>query len=44
MVQLVNTPLVSWANGTLMIAVFGVVSLGLIATLIIFMNSGKKEK
>lgn len=44
MIQLVNIPTVSWINGTIMMIVFGIVSLGLIATLIIFMNSGKKKE
>ncbi|WP_262889562.1 hypothetical protein [Tenacibaculum pelagium] len=44
MVQLVNIPLVSWTNGTIMIAIFGFVCLGLIATLLILVNSGKKKK
>ncbi|CAM1350645.1 MULTISPECIES: hypothetical protein [Tenacibaculum] len=43
MIQLVNIPAVSWTNGTIMLIVFGIVSLGLIATLLIFMNSGKKK-
>ncbi len=37
-------PLVSWVNGTIMIGIFGLVSLGLIVMLILFMNSGKKKE
>jgi hypothetical protein len=37
-------PLVNWSNGIIMIGVFGVVVIGLVAALIIFMNSGKKDK
>ena len=37
-------PLVNWGNGIIMIAVFGVVCVALVATLLIFMNSGKKDK
>ncbi|MCK5401219.1 MAG: hypothetical protein KAJ28_06260 [Flavobacteriaceae bacterium] len=36
--------LYNWNNGVIMIVIFGIVCLSLIATLIIFMNSGKKEK
>ncbi|CAM1374186.1 conserved hypothetical protein [Tenacibaculum litopenaei] len=44
MMQLVNIPSVSWTNGTIMIIVFGIVSLGLIVTLLILLNSGSKKK
>lgn len=44
MTALTNIPAVSWTNGTIMMIVFGIVSLGLIATLVIFMNSGKKKE
>ncbi|MCF2874746.1 MULTISPECIES: hypothetical protein [Tenacibaculum] len=44
MIQLINTPLVSWTNGTIMIAVFGVVCVGLITTLLILVNGGEKKK
>ena len=44
MIQLVNTPLVSWTNGTVMIAIFGIVCLGLVITLLILINSGKKKE
>jgi len=37
-------PLVNWGNGIIMIAVFGAVCIALVAALLIFMNSGKKEK
>ncbi len=36
-------PLVNWSNGIIMIGVFGAVVLGLVAALLIFMNSGKKD-
>ena len=42
--QLVNLPLVSWTNGTIMIAIFGLVCLGLITALLILINGGKKKK
>ncbi len=44
MKQLVNIPLVSWTNGAIMMIVFGIVSLGLVATLLILMNTGKKKE
>ncbi len=44
MIQLVNTPLVSWTNGTFMIAIFGLVCLGLVITLLILISSGKKKE
>ncbi len=37
-------PLVNWSNGIIMIAVFGAVCVALVAALLIFMNSGKKDK
>ena len=37
-------PLVNWGNGIIMIAVFGVVYVALVAALLIFMNSGKKDE
>ena len=37
-------PLVNWSNGIIMIGVFGAVVIGLVVTLIIFMNSGKRDK
>ncbi len=36
-------PLVDWTNGIIMIGIFGLVCVGLVAALLIFMNSGKKE-
>jgi len=36
-------PLVNWSNGIIMIAVFGVVVIALVAALLIFMHSGKKD-
>jgi hypothetical protein len=39
-----NLPLVSWTNGTIMIGVFVVVVIGLIATLLLLINSGGKIK
>jgi hypothetical protein len=44
MIQLINIPLVSWTNGTIMIAIFGLVCVGLVATLLILINSGKKKE
>lgn len=44
MIQLVNTPLVSWTNGTIMIAIFGLVCVGLVTTLLLLINSGKKKE
>ncbi|TDQ28724.1 hypothetical protein DFQ07_1102 [Tenacibaculum caenipelagi] len=43
MVQLINPPLVSWTNGTIMMVIFGLVCIGLVAALLIFVNSGKKK-
>jgi len=37
-------PLVNWGNGIIMIAVFGVVCVALVVALLIFMNSGNKDK
>ncbi|MEA1785826.1 hypothetical protein U1E44_06970 [Arenibacter sp. GZD96] len=36
-------PLVNWGNGIIMIAVFAMVCVALIVTLVMFMNSGKKK-
>jgi len=36
-------PLVNWGNGIIMIGVFAVVVVALVAALLIFMNSGKKD-
>jgi hypothetical protein len=39
-----NLALYSWANGSfIMIVVFGLVILGLIAAVLLMMNSGKKK-
>lgn len=37
-------PLVNWGNGVIMIGVFAAVCVALVAALLIFMNSGKKEE
>ncbi|HZJ20663.1 MAG TPA: hypothetical protein VFD35_09975 [Pricia sp.] len=37
-------PLVSWGNGTLMIAIFAVVCVVLIGTVIAMMSAGEKKK
>jgi len=39
-----NLPLVSWTNGTIMIGVFVAVVIGLIAILLLLINSGGKIK
>ncbi|CAL2103816.1 hypothetical protein [Tenacibaculum sp. 190130A14a] len=44
MVQLINIPLVSWTNGTIMIAIFGLVCVGLVTALLLLINSGKKKQ
>ena len=36
-------PLVNYANGIFMMAVFGLVCIGLVAAVLIFMFGGKKE-
>lgn len=36
-------PLVDWSNGIIMIAIFAFVVIALIATLVSFMNSGKRK-
>jgi len=38
-----NLALYNWNNGVFMIAIFGLVCLILIITLVVFMNSGKKK-
>lgn len=38
-----NLPLVSWANGTIMIGVFAVVAIGLVVALYLLMNSDKEN-
>lgn len=40
--SLYNLPLVSWANGTVMIGVFVLVVVGLILAVYLLMNSDKK--
>jgi hypothetical protein len=42
--QLSNISLVSWANGTIMIGIFVLVVIGLVATVLILMNSDKPKK
>ncbi|WP_422081525.1 hypothetical protein [Ulvibacterium sp.] len=37
-------PLVNWSNGIVMIGVFALVVIALIAILVSFMNSGKKDE
>lgn len=44
MVQLMNIPLVSWTNGTIMMIIFGLVCIGLVTTLLILVNGGRKEE
>lgn len=39
-----NIALYSWTNGTIMIAIFGIVCLSLIGFLIAFMMGGKKKE
>lgn len=39
-----NLPLVSWTNGTIMIAVFGLVTIGLVVALLLLINSDKAKK
>ncbi|WP_439131171.1 hypothetical protein [Polaribacter sp.] len=41
--KFLNVPLVSWANGTVMIGVFALVVVGLIAAVYLLMNSDKKS-
>ncbi|MCX2720618.1 hypothetical protein [Lentiprolixibacter aurantiacus] len=36
-------PLADWSNGIIMIAVFAFVVIALVATLVSFMNSGKRK-
>lgn len=38
-----DIPLVSWANGTIMIGVFAVVAVGLVVALYLLMNSDKNK-
>ncbi|MGB5555274.1 MAG: hypothetical protein WBM83_11495 [Flavobacteriaceae bacterium] len=37
-------PLVNWSNGIIMIAVFAAVCIGLVAALVLFINSGKDKQ
>ena len=37
-------PLVDWTNGMIMLIVFAFVVIALIATLVIFMNSGQRRR
>jgi Na+-translocating ferredoxin:NAD+ oxidoreductase RnfG subunit len=39
-----NLPLVSWTNGTIMIGVFALVSIGLISVVYFLMKTDKKKK
>jgi hypothetical protein len=41
--NLLNIPLVSWVNGTIMIGVFVVVVIGLVAAVFLLMNSDKPK-
>ncbi|WP_397445087.1 hypothetical protein [Polaribacter sp. R77954] len=40
--KFLNIPLVSWANGTIMIGIFVLVVIGLVAAVYLLMNSDKK--
>ena len=42
--MLQNIPLVSWANGTILIGVFAVVCVGLVAAVFLLMSTDKKKK
>ncbi|MDO6674031.1 hypothetical protein Q4517_00520 [Tenacibaculum sp. 1_MG-2023] len=44
MTQLMNIPMVSWTNGTIMMVIFGLVCIGLVTALLIFVNGGKKKE
>lgn len=44
MVQLMNIPMVSWTNGTIMMIIFGLVCIGLVTALLILVNGGKKKE
>lgn len=44
MTHFLNLPLVSWANGTVMIGVFVLVVIGLVAAVLLLMNSDKPKK
>lgn len=42
--QLSNISLVSWTNGTIMIGIFVLVVIGLVAAVLMLMNSDKPKK
>lgn len=42
--NILNIPLVSWVNGTIMIGVFVLVVIGLVAAVYLLMNSDKKAE
>lgn len=44
MTHFLNLPLVSWANGIVMIGVFVLVVIGLVAAVLLLMNSDKPKK
>ncbi|SOU85698.1 hypothetical protein [Tenacibaculum dicentrarchi] len=44
MIQLINLPLVSWTYGTVIIVFFALVCVGLVATLLILIGTGKKKE
>ncbi|WP_274638895.1 hypothetical protein [Tenacibaculum larymnensis] len=44
MVELMNIPMVSWTNGTIMMIIFGLVCIGLVTALLILVNGGKKKE
>ncbi|CAM1354714.1 MULTISPECIES: hypothetical protein [Tenacibaculum] len=44
MVELMNIPMVSWTNGTIMMVIFGLVCIGLVTALLILVNGGKKKE
>jgi hypothetical protein len=42
--SLINLPLVSWTNGTIMIGIFVAVVIGLVAAVYLLMSNDKKAK
>ena len=40
----INTPLVSWVNGTIMIGIFALVVVGLVIAVYLLMSTDKKAK
>ncbi|RLK03058.1 hypothetical protein [Tenacibaculum discolor] len=44
MIELMNIPMVSWTNGTIMMVIFGLVCIGLVTALLILVNGGKKKE